>query len=470
MRRRVLLAALFVLAGCVQVQSPSGPVGAVALPIFTGTNPLVQDHAHNDPSLHNASFNVELVAHVTPWGDGLHFGNGSANELALRGGYAYEARGGPEGGFAIFDIADPTHPFKVGEYSSEGCADIEVTADGNFAFCTTQRTTPAAGDLAADPNDHTPRGVYIVNVQDKSRPTLESFFALPVNGPHTSFYYRDTNGTELLSLETYDLTTTYAPTAPFAALPGTHAIYLTQFVVGPDGKHTLRLLSRWSVPEVPPQGKQYFPHDVFIERHPVTHRLLLYAAYWDAGLQILDITDPTNPTRIGEFHDFTPSALAQLHDVRAFPTLIDGRYVVAVAPEIVTAQETGQMTFIDATDPTHPTKLGHWSLPGHMVVDSPFDFSPHNFDIAPNGLVYLAHYHAGVWVLDASSLAKMRDPPIVGFYQPHIARPHYGGIIPDVWSARVDGDYFYASDIPTGLYVLRLASGLPAGPAPGALQ
>ena len=49
-----------------------------------------------------------------------------------------------------------------------------------------------------------------------------------------------------------------------------------------------------------------FAHEGFIQRHPVSGRVLDYVSYWDSGLRIVDVTDPRHPVEVGAF-DYTPS-------------------------------------------------------------------------------------------------------------------------------------------------------------------
>jgi hypothetical protein len=46
-------------------------------------------------------------------------------------------------------------------------------------------------------------------------------------------------------------------------------------------------------------------HDLTLLRHPDTGRTLLYVAYWDSGLRIVDVTDAGSPQEIGAY-DYTP--------------------------------------------------------------------------------------------------------------------------------------------------------------------
>lgn len=455
--RAALLVTVLVLAGCA-AEDPRVPPGEAAPLAPVAGEPVVQEHDHTDPSLHANATNLRLVAHVKPWGDGSAYGNGTVNELAVNGNFVYVSRSNPEGGFAIVDLADPRAPVVVGDFRSEGGGDVEVTSDGAYALLSTQRTLP--GQQSTDnPTARTPRGVYVVDVADKSRPTLSSFFPLPTNGPHTMHYARVSPQLELVLLQTYDLVGTLAPGTLDAALPVTQRVHVTQLVRTEQGAR-LEPLGTYSVNELPQEGRLIFPHDTFVERHPRTGQLLMYVAYWDAGLRIVDITDPRMPVETAAFDDFAPSGLVQLHDARVFPAPLAGMHVTAVGPEIVTAPEAGQVTFLDTSDPAAPRKLGWWSIPGNLTVDTPFVFSPHVFDTDAQGRLVIGHNHGGVWLVDASDPANATS---VGHYMPHEEREGEWGARPNVWGARFYRGYIVATDGPTGLYVLETEAGPLAG-------
>jgi hypothetical protein len=455
--RPALVALVALLVGCSAAPNYTSPDARVT-PTPVTDEPLVQDHDHTDRALHNASSHISLVAHVLPWGNGSAYGQGGVNELAISGNLAFVSRSNPEGGFSIVDLADPRAPRVVGDFHSEGGGDIEVTTDGKYALLMTQRTTPGEQTLD-NPLNRVPRGIDVVDVSNPARPVLSSFFALPTNGPHTAHYHRDADGREIVAIETYDLVTDPGSGALLGANPATQRVFLAQLVRDITGAR-LEVRGVYEVTDAPPPGKLYFPHDAFIERHPLTGKLLMYVAYWDAGIRIVDITDLAQPKEIAAFHDFAPSKLAQMHDVKTFPALLDGKHVTAGAPEIVTAPEHGQMTFVDTTQPASPKKLGSWTLPGDVVVDSAFLFSPHVFDTDAQGHVVIGHYHAGVWLIDAHDPTNATT---IGYYFPHEERPGFKGTQPSVWGAKFFGRYMLATHGPTGLYVLEADPGVLAG-------
>lgn len=446
------LFAALIVTGCLGAVNPGAQLdrdSAALLPPFTGA-PLVQEHDHSDPAAHALSYGLSKVGHHSAFAESVWPAKaGSINELAVKPPYVYVSRSAPQGGFAILNVSDPANPVLEGEFLSEGGSDIEVSEDGNWVFLASQRTVPDPAQLAGAPLQHAPRGVYIVDVSDKANPRMERFFPLPVNGPHTNFYYK-MGDRQLLVLCTYDLVANPTSSDLVMSNPATQRVLITEIVQGPLG-WDLKVLSTYQVTS---GAGLILPHDATVQKHPITGQELMYVAYWDAGLRIVDITDPSKPKEIGSFLDFAPSAYKNLHDAKAFPMLVEGRHITAVAPELVTAPEAGQITFLDTTDPTKPVKLGHWSLPGDMQTTTPFLFSPHNFDIAEDGTLAYAHYHAGVWLLDVGTLANLQSPPVLGFYLPHEKREGYTGSVPNVWGVFQRDGKIWASDIGTGLYVL----------------
>ncbi|MFO1533943.1 MAG: LVIVD repeat-containing protein, partial [Thermoplasmatota archaeon] len=178
----------------------------------------------------------------------------------------------------------------------------------------------------------------------------------------------------------------------------------------------------------------------------------------DQGMVSLDVTDPAHPKELSKFTDFGPAKYRAIHMCRAFPELTAGKQISVCEPEIGGAQDTGYMTFLDTTDPAHPAKISWWTLPAQ---DPPLgvrdlDFSPHNFDVWDGKLV-LAHYHAGVWVIDVHDQENLKAPKTVGFYMPAKPRADLPDQVlqPDVWGVQQKDGYLYASDMATGLYILK---------------
>lgn len=484
MRWAFLLVAALVLGGCLGFGNSEPDYEAEAEAVNTAATPiLVGEHgdgAHTDAELHNGSFNVELIGYHNGIDDSGDTGRipaaGTYNELAMGRDHVYLSRGSPDGsfgGFSIINIAeDPSQPRRVGEFNVQGGGDLEVNGDETLVFFATQRNSvdQVTGGIQdnQDPRAGLPFGIYVVNVADKRAPSLDSFIPLPPNGPHTLTYFRHPNGMEYVLACTYDLLRN-----PQDSNEITGVVSVTQRVIiyqvnnpvnvpgGPRIPAGLAPVAQFQNTESVPAGKLSFPHDTRVQVHPTYGggaSLLMYVAYWDKGMRVVDITAPMAPTEVGFFTDFGPSAYNNLHLVQPFDELIDGKHITVAEPEIISADgETGQMTFLDTSEPEQPMKLGHWTLPlgaeGQLGVRA-FDFSPHNFDLW-DGKMAIAHNHAGVWVVDVSNQDNLEQPKSVGYYMTAQPRMNSPSIQPHVWGVFEQGGLLYASDVATGLYVLK---------------
>lgn len=411
---------------------------------------------------------------------------GYFTELAVTEKYAYIARGsqngnlgedGSFGGFSIINIRDKTNPTFVGNFEAPTGGDIAINEAETLAFFTTQRNSveEITGRLQStqSPISMLPRGIYVVNIDEPSTPTLANFVPLPVNGPHTAEYHKHNNGAEYLIVSTYDLVSNPATGAIQSAIPLTQRVLVYQII-----DTALLPVAQFQITESAPAGKLYFPHDTFVQEHPFTNQTLIYVAYWDKGVRVLDFTNPLriddpatitnyldpaaapsllNLNEIEGYSEFDPSARNNIHQVRASAELIDGYHVTVAEPEIISAPETGIITFLDSSVPTDLERLGYWTLPtteaGPLTVNN-LDYSPHNFDIK-DGVVALAHNKAGLWFIDVSNEENLKSPKTTGYYLPNLDRENSPRDQPYVWGAFWQDDYVFLSDESSGLHILR---------------
>ncbi len=476
------LVLVLVLSGCLAGEKDPGQDARDRAPaIEEASLPLlVQDHDHNNASAHAGSHGFELVGYsngVDQSGNPNSIpGDAYYTELALRNGYLYMARGNvidptqaiptpvcselpaqdpSHGGFSIINVLDPENPTVVGNYNALTGSDIEVSMDGHYVFFATQRNclTEIGGNLQLhqDPPGTAPRGIHVVDVSDPTAPSLAFYQPLPVNGPHTVTYH-ERDGQELLVVSTYDLYEDPG-SGTLRALSATQRVLIFEIERGPDEGVGLRPVNTFFLTDNPPAQKMYFPHDARVQRHPVTGQDLMYVAYWDKGLQIVDITDLNGPlTAEGGYTDFSPSSRNNIHLAMPFPNMIEGKHVTVTEPEIITADETGYITFLDTTDPTRPSKLGHWTLPGDLFVQY-LEFSPHNFAFHDNKVI-LAHNHGGLWSIDVGH-GNLASPQTAGFFMDVLQRDDPPRPQPYFWGAVVEDQLIYAVDESSGLYILR---------------
>lgn len=479
--RRLLLVAALLAAGCVSAPAEHAPPPAdpAAREALLGT-PIEQLHDHTDASLHTGRSGLRLVS----WSPLIPEELGTEGFAGLRvvGDHAFLATDGAHAGFLVVDVKDPRAPRLVSQYSTPGGASQEAVPswDGDWVFLNLQRA-PAPADLLADPTRGTGTGIQIVDVRDKADPRFVSFFPVEVQGTHVMTYF-EWQGKPYLAFNGQPLRRELPTGATYTPPPG-NVVKIAE-IVDVAGVRTLRVVGEYrhtpSATAMTSQG--CFPHDQWIEEHPRTGQLLMYVAFWDCGAVLVDISDPSMPTHVATDEQMEPSTRARIHFFRPDPTERQDRVVAWSGPEIDESPgEPGYLRAYDVTDPAGIRQIGWWRLPGEVENDKPFLFSPHNFDYRGD-LMALAHYHAGVWVLDVSD---PEDPHAIAYYLPHgnETRPFQGEVwrktpnfpepyFPNVYEVKwhtsaTDGKtYLLVSERGSGLYVLELDAS--AGAAPDA--
>jgi hypothetical protein len=379
-------------------------------------DPVVAEHDHNDASLHMASYNLPLVVSVNGHPEGPAPPQETYAETAVKGGYAYISRYGPESGLVIYDVHDIEHPKFVSYLHLDAGfePDVEVSDDGHWAFWETQRFPTSEETPATDPGANLPHGVYVIDISDKAHPRWVSYYPVYPDGPH-SITYANISGRHILFLSVY----AYAYAYYNVEVPTAQRLVITEL----DTSTPIPMLKELAEYREPGAtgGPGYFPHDVSVSYHPFLHAYLAYVAYWNSGMVILNVSDPAHPVRISGFTDFGPATYRDTHMVRTFPELIDGKVVAAIEPEVGGENNTGYMTFADVTDPAHPKYISSWILPGNLTSQG-LTFSPHYFDVSSDGKVAMANYHAGVWVIDVHDATNLKHPRSVAFNEVGSAR------------------------------------------------
>lgn len=472
--RTVLITCLVLtagLAGCLADQAPSQGLEEQSTPPVRAD--LVQSHDHGDISLHGQDRGLEQVGYhnLAPGTDGSQAtdrGPWMNTEIALHEGRAFVGYTGAPWLLSVVDVTDPTRPELLGsaDGGSAWAMDIDASEDGQWAFVSVYNG-PVVGSLFARDyvveNPQAPTGpgapgVAVVDARDPSSPQVTGFLPIHGLGPHTAVHHTFPDGRGFV----------FANKAE-GGVPG-NAIVIAEVVAAPGGGRTLAPVSEFHL-DLTDGGT--FPHDVDVREHPITGQMLLYAAWWDAGLVIVDVTDPAQPEMVAHFEGYPADQEVQLHDVHPYPEAIDGKHYTVSSPEIPGGDTTGHVRIYDTTDPASPELVGSWTLPSDVVVDEPFLFSTHNFAFLPDGRIALAHGHAGVWILDWLGPGGVTDPdpaqiekPVATAYhvpsEPGAPVPEWNPVsgAPWVWGTQIDADgRIWALDAATGLHGLELADG-----------
>jgi len=194
------------------------------------------------------------------------------------------------------------------------------------------------------------------------------------------------------------------------------------------------------------QGEDFafkFLHDVWVEKN------IAYLSYWDAGLILVDVSDPSDPQFMSQT-PYPPSEEGNTHV--AVPA--QGGNLVVTGDEDFTPGPWGFMRVFDALDATHLAQVGSFGTANTFGPrPDAGDYSIHNV-VVRGSSVYASWYSDGIRVVDISAPAAPRE--IASFVPPDLPDPV--GFFPAkalVWGVYVQDDLVFASDINGGLYILK---------------
>lgn len=317
----------------------------------------------------------------------------SLSSVTVEGGYAYVCS---NDGFEIIDVSDVTNPFKVGGYDNGKGLGIDIV--GNYAFvCELER------------------GVAIYDISNPSAPTeyarIDEFAGIEdiALSSEAAFVAAGTEGVMKIDISTPSapiLTSTYNANPIYAI--ESHEGYL--YGISDDG---IKIIDENTMSEV-----AYYTGN-FFDAIPYGDRVYLFKI---DGIEILDISNPTSPTYLGNYTHATYGGLTTGY--------IDDTYVYAVNPDygvyILNAQVptsvevVGLMTYnfvehlsiqgdiaylisrnlglgiFDISDPSEPIEITRLTA----VLETPYG------GLARTGnAVFFGNLH-GITVLDVSNSEK----------------------------------------------------------------
>jgi hypothetical protein len=223
-----------------------------------------------------------------------------------------------------------------------------------------------------------------------------------------------------------------------------------------------------------------FAHEGFIQRHPRSGRVLDYVSFWDGGLRIVDVTDPTNPTEVGSYdYNFFTNGLTSAHYAAPTPS---ANWVYL--EDEIGYLDTGGVHVLDtsACDGTSyctPVIVGNWHIQGHpidaaglksLINSSRFEpsyfaafkrsyaYDTHNLDVRGENELLAANYSLGIRLIDTSDKTA---PVEAAFFLPNgnlggdACKMDCGYNMRQTWGSYFGTDgRIYASDIQRGMYVV----------------
>lgn len=324
-----------------------------------------------------------------------------------------------DSGVVSVDLSDPANPSVVGQatglQSPDGSGVREVL---DVKYDDGRVLVPTAAQGGG------PRGFYVFDVSDPANPEqVGDWFPTPEHGNHNAAYVDDV-----------------------AYLTGG----LLVDIVDVSGDSFERLATwepgDWNEDWARPPNTVL--HDLSVQGE------YAYCAYWDAGVFILDVSDPANPSFVARVGEYTLDEVNELSS-QAYLEPGGNAHYVTVNEDATLMAEGGEswdlsadddtggpsgITFYDISDKANPEELGTVSPPvsASNAYRGGTWTTSHNFDIW-NDRLYASWYQGGVSVHDVSDPANPErvswwaSPSERAFWTAELAKP---------------GEFFVASSHP----------------------
>ncbi|MBI2755316.1 MAG: hypothetical protein HYX52_01260 [Chloroflexi bacterium] len=363
-------------------------------------------------------------------------GFGDGNQLLRQGDHLYVGHM-RRTGTSVLDVSDPERPELVWQQPAPANTHSHKVQIGDGLLIVNHEQLP---------EDHGPgtgaRGAHSAGIQiydiatNPAEPRPVGFMGIGGKGVHRLWY---TGG-------------------PYAYLSGQAEGFRERMLTVADLSEPSapRALGRWWVPglwaaggEEPtwPEGTAFGMH------HATVHGSRAYAGLLDAGIGIIDISDPSSLRLVsrltweGDWGGFA-------HTVLCLPE----RRLLAVTQEQTEPDCTGPARYVrlvDASDEEHLQPLGILPEPQGDYCTRGGRFGPHNLHENPLGVVredrlYVTYFNAGLRVYDIEDASNPRE---VAWYVPEPPPGQGACQINDVF---VDDTFIYITDrINGGVWVLQ---------------
>jgi hypothetical protein len=354
----------------------------------------------------------ENMTHVANYSDGGTYRNGTDiafwGKRMLLGRLDQSNPAGP-GGFRIVNIADPTNPRQIGEFSCPG-DQSDVSVWKTLVIVSVDK--PTEPGCSPPTSTSTWEGIRLVSIADPQHPTVLKEIRTDC-GSHTNTTYPDpANGKLYVYVLSYPLAGRYNPAQ---ALPTCNA--------QSHRKISIVEIDLSNPAATGQDDVKTFPVETNIGCHDVTLFLerKLAAAACLTESQMWNIEDPANPRIIGRIQ----SPLINIHHSTVFSndgnTLVVGDELggAAASPGCVSDADTyGGLFFYDVTGAKAqaPELVGTYKLPQQMVSEF---CTAHLFNVVPRRDardVLVSSWYAGATsVID---FTDPRDPRQLAYYIP----------------------------------------------------
>ena len=416
--------------------------------------------------------NVEVVG-------SLPMSEGFAAGLTVHEGFAYVGTWGrpdacPGAGVRVVDMADPTAPELVGAFAD---ADAFPGTSTESVWVGAVDTESFSGDIAAvavrlcDTSERhrrgdTFRGLAVYDVSDPTEPTLlgELHSVGASQGVHEVDVTTTPSGRVLAAL-----TVLQSDRHTGGARGDVRIVDLTN-------PRTPTEIADWDLRRDGPSGLvadlvATVGDELELHSHSVTwdeSGARLWIANWDAGVTLLDATDPSSPAHVTTF-GFDATSEGNAHSLAidtARGLLIRNDQDLVSANVGNRLEGWGGQRFYDISDPRKATQVGSYLTERSSADErgrfrSDGRYSAHNAQVV-DGIEYVSWYGDGMRIVDLSDPTSPTElgsfvPPATFDPQGYWVAPNGSRAGAMVWGVHVDDELIYVTDMNTGLWVVSYA-------------
>jgi hypothetical protein len=354
-----------------------------------------------------ASRNIKFVSHCDQGG------RGDGVQVMVHRGYAYIGHGFSNG-ITVVDVRDPKHPKTVNfiacpkntrAHHLQTHGDLLLAVNGPSVW-TMQINEKAyfSGSSAEDMKaKEFTTGLRVYDLSKPEAPREIAFMPIDGLGPHRIWYVGGRYA--YLSVHFADFSDHVLAIVDMAEPTKPHVVgkfWLPGMWNGGGEKPT------W------PQGKRYALH------HGLVAGNLLYSAWRDGGLAIVDVGDPTKP-RLIRHHNWDPPFGGGTHS----PLPLPDRNLLVVADEANFADCSKGLRYVwvfDVREPSNPVSISTCPIPDEAdYCKKGGNFGPHNLwenrpgAFQSSNLIFATLHNAGVRAYDISNAFAPRE---VGYFVP----------------------------------------------------
>ena len=362
-----------------------------------------------------SSKNIKVLGHADP-------GGGFNGDVVAHQGFAYLGSWGafedesvdfcPSQGVRVYSLRKPANPTLVAIFADE-VSEPDLAGTWTEKVIVQHVNTPwFNGDLAGVSIQSCAEGAFagfgLWNVTDPANPQRLSLYAAPGTGGSHELWLQKVGNRAYV----------------YTAIP------FSEFFTSPDGGSTpgradFRIVDV-SNPTTPTDVGEWgawtelglfpFSEDANgVPRANFVHSVIgdgkkAYLSYWDLGTVILDVSDPANPTFVGHT-EYADNEEGNAHSAwlgKGGNLLIQTDEDFDPSPNPVLETAWGYARFFDISDPANPAQLATFKLPTTTQFPPPLGFFSVHDPKVHGGLAYLSWYSEGVVIVDISRPANPR--------------------------------------------------------------